>query len=143
MKKVLFFVCLIGIFGSFVQEKKPLKIVITTLKDTKSSISIGVYRKQDDFPSNEKAAFKGYNLKPEGKNTASIFIADLAHGEYAIAIYQDQNSDNKLNTGVFGIPKEPYAFSNNFKPRFSGPKYDDCKFTYSAEKNELTIALLN
>jgi uncharacterized protein (DUF2141 family) len=143
MKKALFFICLIGIFSSFVQEKKPLKIVITKLKDTNSPILIGVYRKQDGFPSSEKAPFKGYNFKPEGKNVASISIEDLAHGEYAIAVYQDKNNDNKLNTGMFGIPKEPYAFSNNFKPKFSAPKYEDCKFVYSQEKNELTIALLD
>ncbi len=143
MKKALFLICLIGFLSSFSQEKKPLKIIVTKLKDTNSPILIGVYRKQDGFPGSDKAPFKGYNFKPNGKNVASISIEDLAHGEYAIAVYQDKNNDNKLNTGMFGIPKEPYAFSNNFKPKFSAPKYEDCKFVYSQEKNELTIALLD
>lgn len=142
MKKALFFICLIGFLSSFIQEKKPLKIIITKLKDINSPVLVGVYRKQDGFP-NAELPFKGYTLKPDGKNVASISIEDLAHGEYAIAIYQDKNNDNKLNTGMFGIPKEPYAFSNNFKPKFSAPKYEDCKFIYSQEKNELTIALLD
>lgn len=144
----MLFVCLIFVVGIlpnhiFAQEKKTLKITFTALKDTKSSILIGVYRKQDGFPGGEKDAFKGYTFKPEGKTTIVFSVPDLEYGEYAIAIYQDKNSDNKLNTGMFGIPKEPYAFSNNFKPKFSGPKYDDCKFTYSAEKNEISIAMLN
>jgi uncharacterized protein (DUF2141 family) len=148
MKKlicVLFVIFAVGVISNniFAQEKKTLKITFTALKDTKSSILIGVYRKQDGFPSNEKGAFKGYTVKPEGKSTVVFSVPDLEYGDYAIAIYQDKNNDNQLNTGMFGIPKEPYAFSNNFKPKFSGPKYEDCRFTYSAEKNELSIAMLN
>lgn len=129
------------VFSSFVQEKKPLKIVISSLKDTKSPILVGIYRKQDGFPSNEQP-FKGYNIKPEGKSVASIIIPDLEHGEYAVAVYQDKNNDSKLNTGLFGLPKEPYAFSNNFKPKFSAPKFEDCKFVYSPQKSEVTIDYL-
>jgi uncharacterized protein (DUF2141 family) len=128
--------------SSFSQDRKPLKITFTGLKDTKSVLMIGIYRKQDGFPGSDKPPFKGYTISPSG--SSSTFTAtDLEYGEYALAVYQDKNADKKLNTGMFGIPKEPYAFSNNFKPKFSGPKYDDCKFTYSAEKNELSIALLD
>jgi uncharacterized protein (DUF2141 family) len=127
----------------YAQDKKPLKVTFTGLKDTKSVIMVGIYRKQDGFPNAEKGVYKGYNVLPEGKKTVVFNITELEYGEYVIAIYQDANGDKKLNTGMFGIPKEPYAFSNNFKPRFSGPKYDDCKFTYSADKNELSITMLD
>lgn len=142
MKNLFFLALSITVLSSFAQEKKSLKITIGGLKDAKSTILIGVYRKQDGFPDSDKKPFKGYNIKPENKSAVAT-ITDLEYGEYAIAIYQDKNSDSKLNTGMFGIPKEPYAFSNNFKPKFSGPKYDDCKFVYSSEKNELTITLLD
>ena len=149
LKKITFYFAFAFLFSgisinwTFAQDKKPLKIIFTALKDTKAVIMIGVYRKQDGFPGNEKGAFKGYTISPDGKNSVNFSITDLEYGEYAIAIYQDKNADKKLNTGMFGIPKEPYAFSNNFKPKFSGPKYDDCKFTYSADKTELSIAMLD
>lgn len=150
MKKITLYSFIFFVLASFGfipktinQDKKPLKITFTAIKDTKSVIMVGVYRKQDGFPGDEKGAFRGYNVLPEGKSSVSFVVSDLEYGEYAIAVYQDKNADKKLNTGMFGIPKEPYAFSNNFKPKFSGPKYDDCKFTYSAEKNELSIALLD
>jgi len=144
MNKIFFVtIAMIGILSGFSQEKKPLKITIIGLKDAKSTILVGVYRKQDGFPEADKKPFKGYNIKPDSKNSALTTITDLEYGEYAIAIYQDKNSDSKLNTGMFGMPKEPYAFSNNFKPKFSAPKYDDCKFVYSAEKNDISITLLD
>jgi uncharacterized protein (DUF2141 family) len=144
IKKHCFFiyVLLLSLLSSFMQDKKALKITFTKLEDTQSIIRIGVYRKQDDFPQGT-IPFKGYEVSPEGKKSVSFSITDLEYGEYAIAVYQDENGDKKLNTKMFGIPKEPYAFSKNFKPTFSAPKYDDCKFTYSSEKNELTIAILD
>lgn len=143
MKRIFFLSLLVIILSSFSQEKKLLKVTITGLKDVSSTIMVGVYRKQDGFPgSNDKKPFRGYNVKPEG-TVAKVSITDLEYGEYAVAVYQDTNSDSKLNTGMFGIPKEPYAFSNNFKPKLSAPKYDDCKFVYSATKHEISIVLLD
>lgn len=143
MKKLCLFICIISLtpFLGFVQDnKKPLKITFTKIKDLKSVIMIGVYRAQDNFP-NGKIPFKGYEVKPEGQDKLTFTINDLAYGEYAIAVYQDENGDKKLNTGMFGIPKEPYAFSNNFRPTFSAPTYKDCKFTYAEEKSEISISL--
>ncbi len=134
--------CLLMLLSAYKQERKPLKITFTNLKDTQSTIRVGVYRPQDNFPKSD-IAYKGYEINPKGKNTVELSISDLEYGEYAIAVYQDKNGDKKLNTGMFGIPKEPYAFSNNFKPTFSAPKYSDCKFDYKAEKNEISIALLD
>ncbi len=144
MKTTHYFIyfCLFMLLSAYKQERKPLKITFTNLKDTQSIIRVGVYRPQDNFPKGD-IAYKGYEVKPEGKSTVVLSISDLEYGEYAIAVYQDKNGDKKLNTGMFGIPKEPYAFSNNFKPTFSAPKYSDCKFDYKAEKNEVSITLLD
>ena len=40
-------------------------------------------------------------------------IHGLQAGQYAIAVYQDSDSDNKLDRFFGLIPKEPYGFSNN------------------------------
>ena len=54
------------------------------------------------------------------------FSFDVPPGEYAIAVYQDINNNNKLDAGLFHIPKEPYGFSNHYRPSFSAPRYSDC-----------------
>ena len=42
----------------------------------------------------------------------SVRILDLPPGRYALAVYVDRNGNGKLDRGMFGIPSEPYGFSN-------------------------------
>jgi choloylglycine hydrolase len=65
-----------------------------------------------------------------------IFSAAYAvpKGEYAIAAFHDVNANKKLDGGLFGIPKEPYAFSRNKKGLFGlPPKYKQVKFILSGD----------
>lgn len=119
--------------------REPLALTVTNLKDTRSPIVVGVFRKDDPFT---KKTFKNYTLDPAGAAAPTLFIDGLPYGEYAIALFQDRNGDGKLNTNLLGIPKEPYGFSNNVRPRLSAPKYQQCRFTYSEHDNHLYLQLL-
>jgi len=52
----------------------------------------------------------------------------ITEGTYAYSMYVDLNGNGKLDKNIFGAPKEPYGFSNNFKPKFSAPDFLDCSF---------------
>ena len=69
--------------------------------------------------------FKVLDFKAEGIN-GKYLIKNLPEGEYAIAIYHDENGDKKCNTNMIGIPKEGYGFTRLDKI-WSLPKFDDCK----------------
>jgi choloylglycine hydrolase len=57
-------------------------------------------------------------------------------GEYAIAAFHDVNGNKKLDGGLFGIPKEPYAFYKNKKGLFGlPPKYKRIKFNLENDTN--------
>jgi uncharacterized protein (DUF2141 family) len=68
-----------------------------------------------------------------------IRFEGLAHGEYAISAYHDRNGNGKLDTGLFGIPKEPLGTSNDAKIRFGPPKYEDAVFIL--DRSELSIEI--
>ena len=38
-------------------------------------------------------------------------------GTLAVVVYHDENSDGKMNTGLFWRPKEGSAFSNQYTPK--------------------------
>ncbi|WP_394993982.1 DUF2141 domain-containing protein [Emticicia sp.] len=69
-----------------------------------------------------------------------IEIKDLSVGKYAVKIFQDENNNTKLDTGLFGIPKEPWGLSNNVKATFGPPKFSDMLFELKANK-EISIIL--
>ena len=64
---------------------------------------------------------------------------DLPEGEYAIAVYQDLNHNQQLDTNMFGVPTEAYGFSNNIRPKFRAPSFDEAKFTLNTSSKNLSI----
>ncbi len=71
----------------------------------------------------------------------SFSYDNLPEGEYAITVFHDEDSDSELDTGMFGIPSEPYGFSNDAPVRFGPPKWKDAKFTVAANGATQTITL--
>ena len=138
MKTILL---LFGILsGLFPSNNPKLTIKISNIEKIKGEIKVGIFNTDTHFLK-EGYALKNYSVKVEN-NTAILTITDLPKGEYAVTMYHDQNSDNECNRNFIGIPKEPYAFSNNIKPKMAAPKYNDCKFTLS-ENKILNIKLIN
>jgi uncharacterized protein (DUF2141 family) len=120
---------------------KKLTVVIRNIK-YKNTIRIGVFASAKDFLKDTQT-FKDYSISvPENQTSVSLVIDDLPEGEYAIALYQDRNEDKRLNRNFLGIPTEPFGVSNNIKPMFAPPSYDDCRFRFYADQT-LTIGLVD
>ena len=73
--------------------------------------------------------------------SVSVTFEGLTPGEYAVRLYHDVNGDGEFNTGAFGIPTEPYAFSNNAKGSFGPAKWKAAKFTLEDASATHTITL--
>lgn len=70
---------------------------------------VAVYSSPDDFL---KKLLTGFRVEVKDK-AVTIPCEGLAKGTYALVLYQDLNGNGTLDTGVFGIPQEPTAFSND------------------------------
>ena len=121
--------------------RKPLTLTISKLKSPTAPVIVGIYGTENKFP-NPKDQLKEYTFMPNG-DILTVEITDQEYGVYAIALYQDVNSDGKINKNILGVPTEPYAFSNNVKPKLKAPSFKDCQFEYNEEKNEVSISMLH
>jgi uncharacterized protein (DUF2141 family) len=119
----------------------PLKLTITNLETETGTIYIGVYTPDNKFPS-EDDRFRGYKFKPTDL-ILSTQITDLPYGTYAFALYQDVNENGKIDKNFLGIPTEPYAFSNNARPAFKAPSFDECCFEYNEKENTVEIEFIS
>ena len=45
-------------------------------------------------------------------------------GKYAIAFFQDENGNQKLDTGFFGVPTEPFGFSKDVMGKRGPPSFE-------------------
>lgn len=131
---------LLIVLNNPVNPNPELELEIHGIETDAGFIEIGIYNSGEHFLEEGKT-FKTYTIPVKNKK-ASINISDLPEGNYAITLYHDENEDGKCNLNFLGIPKEPYAFSNNFKPKFSAPSFKDC--TFSLEENlHLDIHLIH
>jgi uncharacterized protein (DUF2141 family) len=62
-----------------------------------------------------------------GQRTATF--EGLAPGEYAIRAFHDVNGDGQMNRNPFGMPIEPYAFSNNAVGNMGPASWERSRFT--------------
>ena len=72
----------------------------------------------------------------EVSGEAVSFRFELPEGRYAIGVFHDANRNNRLDTGLFGIPKEQFGFSNNAKGRFGPPSFEAASFVVSGSATQ-------
>ena len=112
--------------ASLYAQTGSLVVTVTQLDVAKGgTLKIGIYD-AEGFPDvgNE---LHGIDLAVEDTSTTHVF-ENIPVGTYAIAVFQDQNDDGKLNKSIVGKPKEPYGFSNNRYGTFGAPAFKDVSF---------------
>lgn len=96
--------------------------------ESKGQLMIAVYNSEQDFPKHDKSHLRiVYNLKNWKKESITIKGLRVGH-TYALAIYHDENENNKLDKNMFGLPLEKYAFSNNARGTFGPPSFKESSF---------------
>ena len=114
-----------------------LVVVIKNVKQESGTINIALY--------DGEQAFKDHVILESARvdaKTPSVTVKfELDEGEYALRVYHDVDDNGELNFNRIRMPREPYAFSNNVKPRFGPPGWKRTKFSVGKEKvtQELTL----
>ena len=121
-------------------ETVDLKIVVTNIKTLEGTIEMGVFNIPKTFLQKGRE-YKTYSMKVTS-DTIVFLLNDLKKDSYAFSIYHDINSDRECNLNFFGIPKEPYGFSKNYRPTLSKPSFNDCKINVH-EDMSIAIELLD
>ena len=88
-----------------------------------------------------KAAQAGQAMIPVVGTSVSYTFTGLTPGRYAIKAFHDVNGDGKMGANPFGIPTEPYAFSNNAVGGMGPAKWDAASFDVKAGDNTHTITI--
>jgi len=70
---------------------------------------------------------------PVTSGDITLDLTAPAPGRYAIRLFHDLNGNGKLDKNFFGIPQEPYAFSNNASGSMGPPDFDAAAFDVTAE----------
>ena len=71
----------------------------------------------------------------------TVVFKDLPAGEYAFAVVHDANNNGKMDRKLFGIPAEPYAFSNDASGNMGPPSYADARLSVPAAGSTVAVRL--
>ncbi len=114
-------------------ETSDIVVTINRIQGSEGKISIGLFITENGWPEAGKELIGAFvNIST---NTIRYVFREIPNGVYAIAIFHDENMNNKLDKGLFGIPKEGYAFSNNIFGTFGPPTFEDASFAVNENKN--------
>lgn len=115
-----------------------LQVEITNISNAKGEIRIGIYTPNEKFGGAVPGIAKIIEVKSVANQTATF---ELEPGKYALAVYHDLNKNKAMDKNFVGIPKEPYGFSKNFRPKFSAPAFEDCEIEVKEGSQSVSIKL--
>ena len=122
-------------------QKGTLKIIVTDIKSHNGTINVALYNEEgkSGFLKNIETAYQKKIVKISDKK-ASIIFTNIPYGTYAISLFQDENTNMKLDRTNVGIPVEPWGVSGNTKG-IAPPKFKDAKFDFKEKNKILTIKM--
>ena len=133
MKSVLLVIVSFFLFASNdTKNKYCLTVKLTNIQSQNGVIEIGLYKDPERFP--KVGQTHGMvRVKPNGNELVYHFV-NLEAAPYAVCIYHDENNNKVCDKNLIGIPTEAYAFSNNFRPKWSAPEFEDCSTMVDKDK---------
>lgn len=106
-----------------------LTVTVTGLKP-KGTLRLGLFASQADYEAGRSISGAQPSVTAD---SVTFVLSDLVPGTYAIKFYHDVNDNKTMDSNPFGMPTEPYGFSNNAKGRFGPAGWEQAAFTLPPE----------
>ncbi|MGG8495598.1 DUF2141 domain-containing protein [Tenacibaculum sp. TC6] len=126
MQKIILITALFlgSVATSIAQEKYTVTVEFSGMKSDTGKLYVALYDSEAQFL---KKGIRREIVEVNDKK-AIVTFKDVARGVYAVSSFHDVNNNQKMDTRIFGIPKEPVGISNNAKGFMGPPKFEDAKF---------------
>ena len=132
----LFFQALLVFISTLITAQKSsaqarVQAVISNLENNKGVCRVCIF--------NNAASFNGEGGEPVQCVAAPVNslqskadFNNLPPGRYAIFVFHDANSNNRMDKNFVGVPKEGYGASRNKLPFAAAPNFNNNAFTITA-----------
>ena len=143
IKKYLLVIVLFIIQFLFAQKDSSASSIVVKLNGIKQpagQVLLSLFNNSEGFPTQPEKAFKWAKAKVTSSSLI-ISLDGLPYGNYAIAVVQDENENEVLDTNVLGLPIEPYGISNNATGTLGPPTFDNAKFTVTGKRDTVNIEM--
>ncbi|MFK7985195.1 MAG: DUF2141 domain-containing protein [Sandaracinaceae bacterium] len=111
-------------------EPPPHRLIVTVhTRNNDGKVYCAIWRGPRGYPTErEHNAGETRDVALANHRAVCVFD-DVTPGEYAVAVFHDENGNNDLDRNLFGIPSEGTGASNDAHNMFGPPSYEDARFT--------------
>ena len=109
------------------------KVVLTFETGARTGVvMVALYDSASAFDGGSARPVAATAVSASGSRVVATF-ENLPAGDYAMKAFHDVNGDGEMNTNPFGMPVEPYAFSNNAVGNMGPARWSAAHFAVSGE----------
>lgn len=101
--------------------RSTVTVRIRGLRDDRGTIFVALYDNPRAF-ADKKRHRVGSTIRPQNRGAVVVFD-NVPPGRYAVAFFQDLNGNQKLDTNLFGVPKEGFGFSRDAMGKLGPPSF--------------------
>ncbi len=121
-------------------QPNEIRLVIDGLEESVGLVTIDLY--VNDNEGFLKRAGRVVQRRAAAKAPLTrVCVPAPGPGDYAIAVYHDENANKTFDKGAFGLPAEPWGISNNPKIRFGPPHVREALFPVDDVGAQVVIKL--
>ena len=117
-----------------------IEVAVEGLENDKGLLTVELYR--DDPEGFLKKSGRIWRVRVPAQDRESVCIAAPGPGRYALAVFHDENANEKFDRSFIGLPKEGFGFSRNPKIRMGPPDFAEVAFDLTGEEATLAIRMI-
>lgn len=110
-----------------------LTITISDIRVSEGRLMVQVANSEKGFEFAEDSAPAPVAISQLAEAGEMTFEVALPPGTYAARVLHDVNGNGRMDSNFIGMPKEPWAFSNNAVGNRGPAKWQDAKFEVSGD----------
>ncbi len=137
MKKWIHLIVFMACTNTFAAD---VSFNVTEIKNLSGRILLAIYNDPGQFPDMTPYLNKIVPIN-SGLNSKEVQI-NLPAGDYAVAVFLDQNGNGKLDKNFLGIPKERFGFSKNPRILTGAPSFQECEIKIEKDSHKFDIKLI-
>ena len=127
--------------GITIDTLSKVVINLSGMQNTNGKVNVALYNSSSTF-NDPNQAYRELFLNCTG-GSMTITLDSLVQGEYAFAIFHDENNNQQIDQNLLSIPTEGFAFSNNAMGTFGPPNWTQSKFSVPASSTVNQTITLN
>jgi uncharacterized protein (DUF2141 family)/pimeloyl-ACP methyl ester carboxylesterase len=119
-------------------NKSTIKITVNGLKTDEGVVRIAIYDSEEGWY--KKSIYSG--TVKINNNKCEWTVENVPYGDYAVSVYHDKNSNDKMDINNSNIPSEPFGYSR-VKQMLMGPaRWNDTRFSITSPNMEIEVMVL-